>query len=127
MRDFLGPFKSVVIVMFWGILAFWRPSWNDFFLLCIQGCIFGVQGCFHVVLGASLSSLGGHLECLWDILGLPWEVIGLSFACLLAVASHPGHLKGLRVGFSSVLCMIVDGFMFHYERSWSGFWSLGRL
>ena len=45
-------------------------------------------------------------------LGLPWEVIGLSFACLLGVASHPGHLKGLRVGFSSILCVIVDGLCF---------------
>ena len=65
-----------------------------------------------MVLGAPLSSLGGHLECLWDILGLPWEVIGLSFAGPLAVAGHPGHLKGLRVGFSSILCVIVDGLCF---------------
>ena len=65
-----------------------------------------------MVLGAPLSSLGGHLECLWDILVLPWEVIGLSFAGLLAVAGHAGHLKDLRVGFSFILCMIDDGFMF---------------
>ena len=60
-----------------------------------------------MVLGAPLSSLGGHLECLWDILGLPWEVIGLSFAGLLAVAGHAGHLKDLRVGFSFILCLIM--------------------
>ena len=80
-----------------------------------------------MLLGVSLSSLGSHLECLWDTLGLPREVIGLSFAGLLAVASHPGHLKILRSGFSLILCVIVDGFMFQYGRSWSGFWSLGRL
>jgi len=55
---------------------------------------------------------GTWSPALWDILGLPWEVIGLSFGGLLAVASHPGHLKGLRVRFSSICCVIADGLCF---------------
>ena len=55
---------------------------------------------FGVPMGHLGSPLGDH------------RPICLSFAGLLAVASHPGHLKGLRVGFSFICCVIVDGLCF---------------
>ena len=84
LRDFLGPFKSVVIVMFWGILAFWRRSWNDLFSFVYPGVYFRcprmipcgswsafaqLGGSFGVPMGYFEFPLGGHMPFFWKSSG----------------------------------------------------------